>query len=528
MSVKMTPKSVMLFLRLLYSTSESYWTDAPARNFLSASGIPSRSKVFFISSGTSSHLFGCTFSFPFGRTNPTMSAKFNPDRSGPHFGTGLLSNILNDSSRFSLIQSGSPFTSEISFTMSIVRPVCCAFLPTCSAASSVGASRSSASLPYSLRIVSSTGNTSTLHCICSSICNPAVPFFLKPACKLSLPRRDYFSVAHHVHSVARQVFQNPRIMRYNDYRCFRLSDKRNSFRYFRKRIHVQAGVQLIKHCQFRLKHCKLQYFAPLFLAAREPLVHAPLCKRAVHAQEAHLLVHYLLKLGNRHFLAKARNVCPPKEARKRNARNLIRRLEREEKPCPCALMRLHCKKVFSFKSGASLNAVFRVPCQGIEERALAASVLPHDDMHFAWLYRKRHALHYLLLVGVCLQAIHFKQILFLTLSEDMQTMHGSFFPSPVPFATDSIFAISVLIELSFSLPEAIFFANELHAATASFESFIPPLFPDIYCDIAAGLVPITCAILALVTFSFSRHSASSRLIAGSIFQCTSPHGSIIS
>ena len=37
-------------------TSDSYWAPTPARNFFSASGMPSRSNVFLMSSGTSSQL----------------------------------------------------------------------------------------------------------------------------------------------------------------------------------------------------------------------------------------------------------------------------------------------------------------------------------------------------------------------------------------------------------------------------------------------------------------------------------------
>ena len=37
-------------------TSVSYWAPTPARNFFSASGMPRRSNVFLMSSGTSSQL----------------------------------------------------------------------------------------------------------------------------------------------------------------------------------------------------------------------------------------------------------------------------------------------------------------------------------------------------------------------------------------------------------------------------------------------------------------------------------------
>src|SRR4029079_10024366 len=40
-----------------YTTSESYWAPTPARNLRSASGIPSRSNVALICSGTSSQDF---------------------------------------------------------------------------------------------------------------------------------------------------------------------------------------------------------------------------------------------------------------------------------------------------------------------------------------------------------------------------------------------------------------------------------------------------------------------------------------
>src|SRR6266487_4458514 len=39
---------------LWYTTSESYWAPTPDRNFCSASGMPSLSKVRFMSEGTSS------------------------------------------------------------------------------------------------------------------------------------------------------------------------------------------------------------------------------------------------------------------------------------------------------------------------------------------------------------------------------------------------------------------------------------------------------------------------------------------
>src|SRR5699024_12856365 len=54
-SLKMIPCSSKSFSMLWYTTSDSYCADTPARYFCSASGIPNLSKVFLISSGTSSH-----------------------------------------------------------------------------------------------------------------------------------------------------------------------------------------------------------------------------------------------------------------------------------------------------------------------------------------------------------------------------------------------------------------------------------------------------------------------------------------
>src|SRR6266581_6267070 len=54
---KMTPCFSSDSLTLWYTTSESYCAPTPARNFCSASGMPSRSKVLFMSAGTSSQDF---------------------------------------------------------------------------------------------------------------------------------------------------------------------------------------------------------------------------------------------------------------------------------------------------------------------------------------------------------------------------------------------------------------------------------------------------------------------------------------
>src|SRR6266487_1595807 len=52
--LKITPCCSRCSLILWYTTSESYWAPTPARNFCSASGMPSLSKVRFMSAGTSS------------------------------------------------------------------------------------------------------------------------------------------------------------------------------------------------------------------------------------------------------------------------------------------------------------------------------------------------------------------------------------------------------------------------------------------------------------------------------------------
>jgi hypothetical protein len=53
-SVKMTPRSSRSLRMEWYTTSDSYWAVTPARNFCSASGMPSLSKVRLMFSGTSS------------------------------------------------------------------------------------------------------------------------------------------------------------------------------------------------------------------------------------------------------------------------------------------------------------------------------------------------------------------------------------------------------------------------------------------------------------------------------------------
>jgi len=56
-SVKITPCLDISSRSEPYTTSLSYWAFTPARNFFSASGMPSLSKVLLISAGTSSHDF---------------------------------------------------------------------------------------------------------------------------------------------------------------------------------------------------------------------------------------------------------------------------------------------------------------------------------------------------------------------------------------------------------------------------------------------------------------------------------------
>src|SRR3977135_3502360 len=58
-SVKMTPFAVSSFCSELYTTSDSYCAETPARNFRSASGTPRRSYVFLMSGGRSSHVGDC-------------------------------------------------------------------------------------------------------------------------------------------------------------------------------------------------------------------------------------------------------------------------------------------------------------------------------------------------------------------------------------------------------------------------------------------------------------------------------------
>ena len=56
-SVKITPCRDISSRSEPYTTSLSYCAFTPARNFFSASGMPSLSKVLLISAGTSSHDF---------------------------------------------------------------------------------------------------------------------------------------------------------------------------------------------------------------------------------------------------------------------------------------------------------------------------------------------------------------------------------------------------------------------------------------------------------------------------------------
>ncbi len=56
MSMKMTPCFSRSSRTWWYTTSDSYWAPTPDRNLRSASGMPRRSNVFLMSSGTSSHV----------------------------------------------------------------------------------------------------------------------------------------------------------------------------------------------------------------------------------------------------------------------------------------------------------------------------------------------------------------------------------------------------------------------------------------------------------------------------------------
>jgi hypothetical protein len=108
----------------------------------------------------------------------------------------------------------------------------------------------------------------------------------------------------------------------------------------------------------------------------------------------------------------------------------------------------------------------------------------------------------------------------------MQIEHGSFFPIFEPLAITIILAISELISPLATVPAAIFFANFLQASFVFAPSFSPPLLPETYCETAAVVVPSAAAILVWGMPLFPIHVASSLLIEGSIFQCTSAQGSI--
>ena len=104
---------------LWYTTSESYCAPTPASDVFSASGIPSLSKVFFMSSGTSSQEL---FSFDFGLTYVAISSILSSDKSGPQVGS---SSLLYTSSAFNLnsfIHAGSFFCFDISSIISGVKP----------------------------------------------------------------------------------------------------------------------------------------------------------------------------------------------------------------------------------------------------------------------------------------------------------------------------------------------------------------------------------------------------------------------
>src|ERR1700694_3158041 len=58
-SVKMTPFLESSSCSEWYTTSDSYCAETPARNLRSASGTPSRSYVFLMSGGRSSHEVDC-------------------------------------------------------------------------------------------------------------------------------------------------------------------------------------------------------------------------------------------------------------------------------------------------------------------------------------------------------------------------------------------------------------------------------------------------------------------------------------
>lgn len=86
--MKMTPWSSSSFWMEWKTTSDSYWAATPeTRRWRSASGMPSRSYVFLMSSGRSSHVWAC---FSVERTKYLMLSKSMPERSAPHVGMGFL------------------------------------------------------------------------------------------------------------------------------------------------------------------------------------------------------------------------------------------------------------------------------------------------------------------------------------------------------------------------------------------------------------------------------------------------------
>ena len=166
-----------------------------------------------------------------------------------------------------------------------------------------------------------------------------------------------------------QLVEDLRVVRDDETGIVRRVELRHALGHDLHRIHIEPGVRLIEERKLRCEHQQLQDLAALLLTAREADIQIALCIAWVDLQLRHHRIQLLAKRHELHTLARNHLTRRADHILHRDPRNLLRRLEREEKTAPRTLERAQLGNILPLEDEtAARHLILRMSHNDIHQR----------------------------------------------------------------------------------------------------------------------------------------------------------------
>ena len=194
-----------------------------------------------------------------------------------------------------------------------------------------------------------------------------------------------------MHHVGDDVIEQPLVVRDDHRGVLRRMEFRDARGDDAQGVDVETRIGFVQNRQLRREHRHLEYLVLLLLAAREALVHGARRQFRGQLHDGALLAHQAQELGGRkRFLAAETALLIDgqlHEAGHRDARNLHRILETQEKPQTRPVLYGHIQQVAPHEGRRTFgDGELLVTREHRRERRFARAVRPHDGVHLAGLH----------------------------------------------------------------------------------------------------------------------------------------------